>query len=126
MPYDAIIVGARVAGATTALLLAQKGYSVLLLDQDQFPSGTLSTHLFFTDTMAVFERIGVLDRVLAIARRTDARVAELVERQQLDPVILRVLPHVARRPGGERRDFSDRSSAWQLERLDLFEIGPAR
>lgn len=64
--YDAIIVGARVAGATTALLLAQHGYSVLLLDRDHFPSGTLSTHLFFTDTMAVFERIGLLDRVLAI------------------------------------------------------------
>ncbi len=66
MTYDAIIVGARIAGATTALLLAQKGYSVLLLDQDRFPSGRLSTHLFFTDTMEVFDRIGVLDRVLAI------------------------------------------------------------
>jgi flavin-dependent dehydrogenase len=66
MTYDAIVVGARVAGATTALLLAQKGYSVLLLEQDRFPSGTLSTHLFFTDTMQVFDRIGVLDRVLAV------------------------------------------------------------
>ncbi len=66
MTYDAIVVGARVAGSTTALLLAQKGYSVLLLDQDRFPSGTLSTHLFFTDTMDVFQRIGVLDRVLAV------------------------------------------------------------
>ena len=66
MTYDAIVVGARIAGATTALLLAQKGYSVLLLDQDRFPSGTLSTHLFFTDTMEIFDRIGVLDRVLAV------------------------------------------------------------
>lgn len=66
MTYDAIVVGARIAGATTSLLLAQRGYSVLLLDQDRFPSGTLSTHLFFTDTMHAFDRIGVLDRVLAI------------------------------------------------------------
>lgn len=66
MEYDAIVVGARVAGATTALLLAKKGYSVLLLDQDRFPSGTLSTHLFFTDTMAVLDQVGVLDRVLAV------------------------------------------------------------
>lgn len=66
MTYDAIIVGARVAGSTTALLLAERGYSVLLLDQARFPSGTLSTHLFFTDTMEIFERIGVLDRVLEI------------------------------------------------------------
>ena len=64
--YDAIIVGARIAGSTTALLLAQRGYSVLLLDRDRFPSSTLSTHLFFTDTLSVFERIGMLDRVLAI------------------------------------------------------------
>lgn len=64
--FDAIIVGARVAGATTALLLAQRGYRVLLVDQDRFPSTTLSTHLFFTDTLDVFERIGVLDRVLAV------------------------------------------------------------
>ncbi len=66
MDYDAIVVGARVAGATTALLLAQRGYSTLLIDQDRFPSGTLSTHLFFTDTMQVFQCIGVLDQVLAV------------------------------------------------------------
>lgn len=64
--FDAIIVGARVAGATTALLLAQRGYRVLLIDQDRFPSDTLSTHLFFTDTLDVFARIGVLDQVLAV------------------------------------------------------------
>lgn len=64
--YDAIIVGSRLAGATTALLLAQRGYSVLLLDRDVFPSTTLSTHLFFTSTLDVFKRIGVLDEVLAI------------------------------------------------------------
>jgi flavin-dependent dehydrogenase len=63
---DAIVVGSRIAGATTALLLAQRGYSVLLLDQDRFPSSTLSTHLFFTDTLAVFRRVGVLDQVLAV------------------------------------------------------------
>jgi choline dehydrogenase-like flavoprotein len=31
--YDAIIVGARCAGSPTALLLARKGYRVLLLDR---------------------------------------------------------------------------------------------
>ena len=64
--YDAIVIGSRLAGATTALLLAQRGYSILLLDRDRFPSSTLSTHLFFTDTLSVFQRIGVLDEVLAI------------------------------------------------------------
>jgi flavin-dependent dehydrogenase len=64
--YDAIIVGARVAGATTALLLAERGYSVLLLDRDRFPSPVISTHVFFTDSLDVFERIGGVDEVLAI------------------------------------------------------------
>jgi menaquinone-9 beta-reductase len=64
--YDAIIVGARIAGATTALLLAERGYSVLLLDRDRFPSPVISTHVFFTDSLDVFERVGVLDNVLAI------------------------------------------------------------
>lgn len=64
--FDAIIVGARIAGSTTALLLAQRGYSVLLLDRDRFPSPTLTTHLFFSDSLAVFKKVGVLDQVLAI------------------------------------------------------------
>lgn len=64
--YDAIIVGARVAGATTALLLAERGYSILLLDKDRFPSPVISTHVFFTDSLDVFERVGVLDEILAI------------------------------------------------------------
>jgi flavin-dependent dehydrogenase len=64
--YNAIIVGGRVAGATTALLLAERGYQVLLLDRDRFPSPVLSTHVFFTDCLDVFERMGVLDEVLAI------------------------------------------------------------
>ncbi len=64
--YDAIIVGARVAGATTALLLAQRGHSVLLLDKDRFPSPVISTHVFFTDCLDVFEQIGILDEVLDV------------------------------------------------------------
>lgn len=105
MAYDAIVVGARIAGATTALLLAQKGYSVLLLDQDRFPSGTLSTHLFFTDTMRVFDRIGVLERVLSVDAprlkrlrfpyvdapfsRSDGRdFALCIRRKVLDPILL--------------------------------------
>jgi 2-polyprenyl-6-methoxyphenol hydroxylase-like FAD-dependent oxidoreductase len=43
--YDAIIVGARCAGATLATYLARSGASVLLLDKDKQPSDQiLSTH----------------------------------------------------------------------------------
>ena len=42
--YDAIVIGARVAGSPTAMLLARKGYRVLLVGRANFPSDTLSTH----------------------------------------------------------------------------------
>ena len=43
--WDAIIVGARCAGAVTAMLLARQGYDVLLVDRASFPSDTVSTHV---------------------------------------------------------------------------------
>ena len=36
--FDAIVVGARCAGAPTAMLLARKDYRVLLVDKSTFPS----------------------------------------------------------------------------------------
>jgi choline dehydrogenase-like flavoprotein len=42
--FDAIVVGARCGGAPTAMLLARKGYRVLLVDRATFPSDTVSTH----------------------------------------------------------------------------------
>ena len=35
--FDGIVVGASVAGSTTAALLAQKGFRVLLVDKATFP-----------------------------------------------------------------------------------------
>jgi glycerol-3-phosphate dehydrogenase len=46
--YDAIVVGARCAGSATALLLARKGYRVLLVDKVTFPSDTISGHFILT------------------------------------------------------------------------------
>jgi 2-polyprenyl-6-methoxyphenol hydroxylase-like FAD-dependent oxidoreductase len=63
--YDVIVVGARVAGAPTALLLARAGHRVLLVDRDIFPSDTLSTHYIHQPGVASLKRWGVLDRVLA-------------------------------------------------------------
>jgi flavin-dependent dehydrogenase len=63
--YDAIVVGARVAGSATALLLARKGYRVLLVDRTAFPSDTLSTHQLQLPASAALKRWGLLDKVLA-------------------------------------------------------------
>jgi 2-polyprenyl-6-methoxyphenol hydroxylase-like FAD-dependent oxidoreductase len=58
--YDAIVVGARCAGAATAMLLARKGHRVLLLDRAQFPSDMrLSTHLIWQPGIARLETWGL-------------------------------------------------------------------
>jgi flavin-dependent dehydrogenase len=61
--YDAIVVGARVAGAPTAMLLARKGYRVLLLDRARFPSDTLSTHFLLPDGVRRLEEWGLRSRL---------------------------------------------------------------
>ena len=63
--FDAIVVGARCAGAPTAMLLARAGYRVLMLDRAAFPSDTLSTHLIHQPGVAALARWGLLDRVRA-------------------------------------------------------------
>ena len=63
--YDAIVVGARCAGSPTAMLLARRGYRVLVVDRATFPSDTVSTHLIHAKGMAALERWGLLDDVAA-------------------------------------------------------------
>jgi 2-polyprenyl-6-methoxyphenol hydroxylase-like FAD-dependent oxidoreductase len=63
--FDAIVVGARCAGAPTAMLLARMGYRVLLVDRASFPSDTVSTHMIHTPGLAALRRWGLLDEVVA-------------------------------------------------------------
>ena len=42
--YDVVVVGARCAGAATAMLLAELGHDVVMVDKARLPSDTLSTH----------------------------------------------------------------------------------
>jgi 2-polyprenyl-6-methoxyphenol hydroxylase-like FAD-dependent oxidoreductase len=62
---DAVIVGARCAGSTLAIALAERGWDVLLVDRDTFPSDTVSTHIFYPNTLWRFEQLGVLDTLRA-------------------------------------------------------------
>jgi 2-polyprenyl-6-methoxyphenol hydroxylase-like FAD-dependent oxidoreductase len=63
--YDAIVVGARCAGSPTAMLLARKGYRVLIVDRDAFPSDIMSTHYIHQSGIARLNRWGLLDKVVA-------------------------------------------------------------
>ena len=63
--YDVIVVGARCAGASTAMLLARKGHRVLLVDRNTFPSDmALSNHLIWPPGIAALERWGLLDKLV--------------------------------------------------------------
>ena len=63
--YDAIVVGARCAGSPTAMLLARKGYRVLLVDRAVFPSDSIRLHYIHQSGIARLKRWGLLDRLIA-------------------------------------------------------------
>ncbi|HET6312453.1 MAG TPA: NAD(P)/FAD-dependent oxidoreductase [Chloroflexia bacterium] len=63
--YDAIVVGARCAGSPTAMLLARKGYRVLLVDRATFPSDTMRNHFVRLGGIGQLQKWGLLDRVIA-------------------------------------------------------------
>ena len=62
--HDVVVVGARAAGAATALLLARLGHDVVLVDRAAFPSDTLSTHQVARPGVVQLQRWGLLQAVL--------------------------------------------------------------
>jgi flavin-dependent dehydrogenase len=62
--HDVVVVGARVAGSATAMLLARLGHDVMVLDQASFPSDTVSTHSIARSGVVQLHRWGLLDAVL--------------------------------------------------------------
>lgn len=62
--HDVVVVGARAAGAATALLLARLGHDVILLDRAVFPADTLSTHQIARTGVVQLHRWGLLQAVL--------------------------------------------------------------
>ena len=63
--WDVIIIGGRVAGASTALLLARAGVRVLVVERARRGSDTVSTHALMRGGVLQLHRWGVLDRVAA-------------------------------------------------------------
>jgi flavin-dependent dehydrogenase len=65
--YDAVVVGARAAGAATAMLLGRRGLRVLAVDRGVYGSDTLSTHALMRAGVLQLARWGVLERIEAEA-----------------------------------------------------------
>ena len=63
--YDAVIVGARCAGAATAMLLARQGLRVLAIDRGRYGTDTLSTHALMRGGVLQLHRWGILDDIRA-------------------------------------------------------------
>ncbi|WP_427963649.1 NAD(P)/FAD-dependent oxidoreductase [Altererythrobacter sp.] len=63
--YDAIVIGARCAGASTAMLLARHGARVLMVDRAPYGSDTLSTHALMRGAVMQLQNWGVLPQIIA-------------------------------------------------------------
>jgi len=62
---DVVVVGARCAGAATAMLLGRLGYRVTVVERGRIPSDTLSTHGLARGGVVQLAKWGLLDRILA-------------------------------------------------------------
>jgi flavin-dependent dehydrogenase len=63
--YDVVIVGGRVAGASTALLLARGGLRVAVVERGRVGSDTVSTHALMRAGVLQLSRWGVLPDLVA-------------------------------------------------------------
>lgn len=63
--YDAVVVGARCAGASTAFLLARAGAKVLLIDRHAYGTDTVSTLAMMRTGVAQLQRWGLLPEIMA-------------------------------------------------------------
>lgn len=62
---EVVVVGARCAGAATALLLARAGHDVVVVDRSDLAGDTLSTHALARGGVLQLDRWGLLDEVVA-------------------------------------------------------------
>ena len=63
--YDAIVIGARCAGAATAFLLARSGAKVLVVDRQPYGSDTMSTHALMRPAVMQLARWGLIPSMAA-------------------------------------------------------------
>ena len=63
--YDAIVIGARCAGAATAMLLARRGYRVLLVDRGPIPGNVHQGHFIHKHGPKRLNDWGLLERIVA-------------------------------------------------------------
>ena len=135
LDYDVVIVGARCAGAATAMLLARRGLRVLAIDRGRYGSDTVSTHALMRAGVIQLSRWGVLDGIKAagtpVIRSTSFHYGDEVVDVPIKPqngvdglyaprriVIDRLLVDAAQRAGAE--------IAFETQLIDLVRAGSGR
>lgn len=82
--YDAIVVGARCAGAATALLLARRGARVLVVDHAGPGTDTMSTHALMRGAVIQLAKWGVLDPIVRAGTPAIRRTTFVYDEQAID------------------------------------------
>src|SRR5262245_45806805 len=82
--YDVLVVGARAAGAATAMLLARRGLRVLAVDRGAYGTDTLSTHALMRAGVLQLARWGLLARIEAAGTPRVERTVFHYEDEVLD------------------------------------------
>jgi 2-polyprenyl-6-methoxyphenol hydroxylase-like FAD-dependent oxidoreductase len=87
--FDVAVVGARSAGASTAMLLARMGFRVLVVDRGQYGSDTLSTHALMRGGVQQLHHWGLLTRLKDAGtppiRMTSFHYGDEVQEVQIKP-----------------------------------------
>jgi len=87
--YDVVVVGARVAGAATAMQLARAGRKVLAIDRGRYGTDTVSTHAFMRGGVVLLSRWGLLPAIEAsgtpAVRRTTFHYGDEVVPVEIKP-----------------------------------------
>jgi flavin-dependent dehydrogenase len=88
--YDAIVIGGGPAGSTTALMLAQAGWAVALIEKSQFPRPKVCGEFISASSFPLFAELGLLEDVRRLAgpeiRRVGIFSGETVNISDMPPV----------------------------------------
>src|SRR6478672_11164285 len=94
--FDVVVIGGGPAGATAALLLAQAGWSVAIIEKTRFPRKKVCGEFLSATNFPLLQRLGVAGAFLELAG-PEIRQVGLFAR---DSILLAAMPHAANVFGG--------------------------